>query len=167
LFFFFGGEISRFEIRDTQHQLLHPPLHTTMRTTRTDTAATAVATMKAAVYHEFGGPITVQDVAIPLIPSATGILLQVHAVGVCRSDWHGWKGHDGDVIEHGLPFTPGHEIAGIVVSVGADVKTLVPGDRVAVPFILSCGSCRYYIPTTPDPQVPPAVHCPMRRHEDF
>jgi alcohol dehydrogenase len=42
-----------------------------------------------------------------------------------------------------LPFTPGHEIAGIVVSVGADVKTLVPGDRVAVPFILSCGSCRY------------------------
>jgi alcohol dehydrogenase len=102
-----------------------------------------MATMKAAVYEEFGGPITVRNVLIPLLPSASGILLQVKAAGVCRSDWHAWKGHDGDVIEHGLPFTPGHEIAGIVVAVGADVKTLVPGDRVAVPFILSCGSCRY------------------------
>jgi alcohol dehydrogenase len=102
-----------------------------------------MATMKAAVYEEFGGPISVQDVPIPLLACASSILLQVRAVGVCRSDWHGWKGHDGDIIEHGLPFIPGHEISGVVVSVGANVQTLLPGDRVAVPFILSCGSCRY------------------------
>jgi alcohol dehydrogenase len=108
--------------------------------------------MKAAVYDTFGGPITVRDVPIPVLltsslsnanTAADSILLQVQAAGVCRSDWHGWKGHDGDVIAHGLPFIPGHEISGIVVSVGANVKTLNTGDRVAVPFILSCGACRY------------------------
>jgi alcohol dehydrogenase len=104
-------------------------------------------TMKAAVYETFGGNITVRDVPIPILSADTAdkdsILLRVQAAGVCRSDWHGWKGHDGDIIQHGLPFTPGHEISGIVVSVGAAVTTLSAGDRVAVPFILSCGSCRY------------------------
>lgn len=107
--------------------------------------------MKAAVYDTFGGPITVRDVPMPRLQSTVdsdnedkdSILLQVRAAGVCRSDWHGWKGHDGDVIEHGLPFIPGHEISGVVVAVGANVKTLQAGDRVAVPFILSCGACRY------------------------
>ena len=46
-------------------------------------------------------------------------MLEVRATGVCRSDWHGWKGHDGDVIAHGLPFTPGHEVSGVVVERGA------------------------------------------------
>jgi alcohol dehydrogenase len=115
-------------------------------------AAAAIVTMKAAVYDTFEGPITVRDVPIPVLSDndddndQTGrgsILLRVHAAGVCRSDWHGWKGHDGDVIAHGLPFIPGHELSGTVVAVGKDVITLVPGDRVAVPFILACGSCRY------------------------
>jgi alcohol dehydrogenase len=98
--------------------------------------------MKAAVYREFGGPIRVEEVPIPSVP-ADGILLQVMATGVCRSDWHGWKGHDSDVVEHGLPFVPGHELSGVVVEVGNKTKKFQVGDRVAVPFILSCGSCRY------------------------
>ena len=49
-------------------------------------------------------------------------MLEVRATGVCRSDWHGWKGHDGDVIAHGLPFTPGHEVSGVVVERGAGVS---------------------------------------------
>ena len=49
-------------------------------------------------------------------------MLEVRATGVCRSDWHGWKGHDGDVIAHGLPFTPGHEVSGVVVERGAGVE---------------------------------------------
>lgn len=102
--------------------------------------ATLPATMTAAVYQSFGGPIRVERVPVPRAP-ADGVVLQVKATGVCRSDWHGWKGHDGDVIEHGLPFVPGHEVSGIVVEVGRDVTLLSVGDAVAVPFILSCGTC--------------------------
>ncbi|KAL3929432.1 MAG: hypothetical protein SGBAC_012216, partial [Bacillariaceae sp.] len=69
--------------------------------------------MKAAIYKEFNGTISVQDVPIPSI-SNDGVLIQVLATGVCRSDWHGWKGHDGDVKQAGLPFCPGHEFSGIV-----------------------------------------------------
>jgi|EP01047_Picozoa_sp_COSAG01_P054259 alcohol dehydrogenase len=78
--------------------------------------------MRAAVYHEFGGPIQVEDVPVPLAP-AGGVVLQVRATGVCRSDWHGWKGHDSDIEEHGLPFIPGHELSGVVHSVGAGVHS--------------------------------------------
>lgn len=62
----------------------------------------------------------------------------MEATGVCRSDWHGWRGHDGDIIQHGLPFVPGHEASGIVVAIGPQVENLTVGDRVAVPFILAC-----------------------------
>lgn len=58
-------------------------------------------------------------------------------------DWHGWKGHDDDIKQHGLPFCPGHEFSGIIVEKGALVGPhLNIGDRVAVPFILACGSCK-------------------------
>lgn len=96
--------------------------------------------MKAAVFRQFGGPILVEDIPIPPVP-ADGVLLQVMATGVCRSDWHGWKGHDDDIHRHGLPFVPGHEVAGIICQVGPHVTQLQIGDRVAVPFILSCGAC--------------------------
>ena len=69
-------------------------------------------------------------------------MLEVKATGVCRSDWHGWKGHDSDIVHHGLPFVPGHELSGIVSEVGTGVTAFAVGDRVAVPFILSCGCCR-------------------------
>ena len=74
----------------------------------------ATKSMRAGVYHAFNGPITVEDVPRPMAPPG-GVVLEVRATGVCRSDWHGWKGHDGDVIAHGLPFTPGYEVSGVVV----------------------------------------------------
>lgn len=98
--------------------------------------------MRAAVYREFGGPIRVENVPFPTCPD-DGVVVQVGACGVCRSDWHGWKGHDSDIINHGLPFVPGHEFSGIVAQVGSSVKNFRLGDRVVAPFILSCGSCRY------------------------
>ena len=98
-------------------------------------------TMRAAVYHTFSGPITIKsDQPRPKAPPS-GVVIQVMATGVCRSDWHGWKGHDGDIIQHGLPFTPGHEVSGVIVKVGNDVTKFKLGDQVAVPFILSCGQC--------------------------
>ena len=109
--------------------------------------------MKAAVYREFGGPIRIETVPIPSCPH-DGVVVQVGACGVCRSDWHGWKGHDDDIRQHGLPFIPGHEFSGVVIQVGAGVQQqqqqqeeetgiLCPGDRVVAPFILSCGACTY------------------------
>ena len=97
--------------------------------------------MRAAVYHSFGGPISVESVPRPKVPDG-GVVLEVKATGVCRSDWHGWKGHDSDIADHGLPFIPGHELSGVVSEVGAGVANFEVGDRVAVPFILSCGQCR-------------------------
>lgn len=96
--------------------------------------------MLAAMYYEFGGPITVQRLSIPNC-ELKGVLLRVKATGICRSDWHGWKGHDDDIQQ--LPFVPGHEVSGEIVQVGAAVKRFRVGDRVAVPFILSCGCCEY------------------------
>ena len=100
--------------------------------------------MNAAIYRSFGGPIKIEKVPIPSIPDEDSILVQVQATGVCRSDWHGWKGHDGDIREHGLPFVPGHEFSGIVARVGRNLQEFFrTGDRVVSPFILSCGDCQY------------------------
>lgn len=97
--------------------------------------------MRAALYHAFSGPIAIESVPRPVAPEG-GVVLAVKATGVCRSDWHGWKGHDSDIVDHGLPFVPGHELSGVVSEVGAGVTKFSVGDRVAVPFILSCGGCR-------------------------
>jgi D-arabinose 1-dehydrogenase-like Zn-dependent alcohol dehydrogenase len=68
----------------------------------------------------------------------TGVVIRVAATGLCRSDWHAWMGHDRDVV---LPHVPGHELAGIVVEVGARVEHWRPGERVTVPFVCACGRC--------------------------
>ena len=95
--------------------------------------------MKAAVFEEFGEPVVVGDVPDPE-PAPSGVVLQVQASGVCRSDWHAWQGHDPDVK---LPHVPGHELAGVVCAVGHEVRNWQVGDRVTVPFACGCGSCRY------------------------
>ncbi|SDC57210.1 alcohol dehydrogenase [Paraburkholderia lycopersici] len=71
-------------------------------------------------------------------PGPHGVVIQVMATGVCRSDWHGWMGHDPDIV---LPHVPGHELAGIVAAVGSNVKRWRVGDRVTVPFVAGCGHC--------------------------
>lgn len=93
--------------------------------------------MRAAYYENFQGPIEIRDVNDPALP-ADGVIIQVKASGLCRSDWHGWMGHDGDIQ---LPHVPGHELAGIVVEVGKQVKNWRIGDRVTLPFSVGCGSC--------------------------
>ena len=93
--------------------------------------------MKAALFEEFGQPITIQNVPDPT-PHQHGVVIRVMANGICRSDWHGWMGHDGDVQ---LPHIPGHELAGIVEAVGKNVAKWQPGDRVTLPFACGCGSC--------------------------
>lgn len=93
--------------------------------------------MKAVVYEHFSAPPKVMTVADPT-PAADGVVVQVMATGVCRSDWHGWMGHDPDIQ---LPHVPGHEFAGVVAAVGRDVRRFKVGDRVTVPFVSGCGHC--------------------------
>jgi alcohol dehydrogenase len=93
--------------------------------------------MKAVVYEQFGQPPRVQNVPDPT-PRAEGVVIKVEATGLCRSDWHGWMGHDPDIV---LPHVPGHELAGTVLSTGKQVTRWKTGDRVTVPFVGGCGRC--------------------------
>ena len=93
--------------------------------------------MKAAVFETFQGEIHVSHVPDP-IPKPDGVVVKVTATGLCRSDWHGWMGHDSDIE---LPHVPGHELAGIIEAVGKNVKRFQVGDRVTVPFVSGCGTC--------------------------
>lgn len=93
--------------------------------------------MKAARFDEFGRRPEIVDVPDPL-PPPDGVVVAVAATGVCRSDWHGWIGHDPDI---SLPHVPGHEFAGRVVALGADVRGARIDDRVTAPFVTACGRC--------------------------
>jgi alcohol dehydrogenase len=93
--------------------------------------------MRAAVYREFAKPLIIQNVPDPS-PSDGGVVIRVKATGICRSDWHGWMGHDPDIR---LPHVPGHELAGIIEETGKDVTQWKIGDRVTLPFVCGCGYC--------------------------
>ncbi len=93
--------------------------------------------MKAAIYHAFGEPLCIEDVPDPE-PPVGGVVISVRATGLCRSDWHGWMGHDPDIR---LPHVPGHELAGVIEETGPGVTRWKPGDRVTLPFVCGCGAC--------------------------
>jgi alcohol dehydrogenase len=93
--------------------------------------------MRAAVMHSFEEPLVLSDVDDPSCPD-DGVVLRVLASGVCRSDWHGWMGHDPSIV---LPHVPGHELCGTVAAVGPEVAGWSVGERVTVPFCCGCGVC--------------------------
>jgi alcohol dehydrogenase len=90
------------------------------------------------MFESFGGDVTVEMVADPS-PPQDGVVIEVKANGVCRSDWHGWVGHDPSIP---LPHVPGHEMSGVIAAVGSDVERFAVGERVTAPFALGCGHCR-------------------------
>ncbi|MCO1596968.1 zinc-dependent alcohol dehydrogenase family protein [Micromonospora sp. RHAY321] len=93
--------------------------------------------MRAVIFDQFGVRPEVRDVPDP-VPPPGGAVIRVEATGLCRSDWHGWQGHDPDVRP---PHVPGHEFAGVVAEVGAGVRGWRRGDRVTAPFVCACGQC--------------------------
>src|SRR3954454_24671156 len=93
--------------------------------------------MRALRYDEFRGPLTVVDVPEP-VASPGGVVVRVEATGVCRSDWHGWQGHDPDITP---PHVPGHEFAGVVAAGGGEGTRVGAGERVPAPFVSGCGDC--------------------------
>ena len=94
--------------------------------------------MRAVVYDAIGTTPVVREVPDPIAPEG-GVVVAVHATGLCRSDWHAWVGHD----DISLPHVPGHELAGVVSSVGEGVEGWSVGDRVTVPFVEGCGTCEW------------------------
>lgn len=92
--------------------------------------------MRAAVVREFNADLSIEDVADPTCP-ADGVVLEVAACGVCRSDHHGWIGQHARVKNGSIL---GHEYCGTVVEAGPKATHKV-GDRLIAPFILACGSC--------------------------
>jgi alcohol dehydrogenase len=94
--------------------------------------------VKAVVYSGYGLAPALTQVPDPVCP-ADGVIVAVGATGVCRSDWHAWKGHD----PVALPHIPGHELAGVVAETGPRVTRWRAGDRVTVPFVCGCGACDY------------------------
>ncbi|MBW8172598.1 zinc-dependent alcohol dehydrogenase family protein [Ornithinimicrobium sp. Arc0846-15] len=111
--------------------------------------------MRAIHYSEYGQAPVLLDLPRPSCPN-DGVVVQVAATGVCRSDLHAWKGHD----PVPLPMVPGHELAGIIDEVGPDVTRGRVGDRVTVPFVSGCGHCE--VCGRGDAQV-----CPDQRQPGF
>jgi alcohol dehydrogenase len=111
--------------------------------------------MRAVVYSGYGVMPELTRVADPVCPD-DGAVLAVGVTGLCRSDWHAWKGHE----PVPLPHIPGHELAGTVAEVGARVTGWRAGDRVTVPFVCGCGTCEYCL--AGDAQV-----CPRQTQPGF
>ncbi len=96
--------------------------------------------MRAVRFDAFGDTPYLARVPMPEPPD-NGVVIRVEATGLCRSDWHGWQGHDPDIAV--LPHTPGHEFAGVVHAAGEGVQRVRVGDRVVVPFVCGCGTCSW------------------------
>jgi len=114
--------------------------------------------MRAARYDTVGAPITVRSVPRPVAPPGAAVI-DVRATGVCRSDWHAWRGHD----PVPLPITPGHEFAGTVAALGEGVIGWSVGDAVVVPFVNGCGECEQCL--AGDAQVCPRQTQPGFTHD--
>lgn len=113
--------------------------------------------MRAVVFDQIRGRTAIREAPEPVAPE-DGVVVEVRATGMCRSDWHAWAGHE----EITLPHVPGHELAGTVVETGSAVTGWAPGDRVTVPFVCGCGRCRWC--RAGDAQVCPDQHQPGFTH---
>ncbi|WP_120338492.1 alcohol dehydrogenase catalytic domain-containing protein [Cryobacterium soli] len=93
--------------------------------------------MRAVWFDRFGALPELREVPDPE-PSSAGVVVRVEATGLCRSDWHGWLGHDDGIA---LPHVPGHELVGVIAAAGPLVTRFAVGQRVTVPFVCACGDC--------------------------
>jgi alcohol dehydrogenase/S-(hydroxymethyl)glutathione dehydrogenase/alcohol dehydrogenase len=94
---------------------------------------------KAALFREIGAPLSIERIEIDP-PRPSEVLVRIAAVGLCRTDYHVMRG------ERRVAMTPmvlGHEAAGIVQEVGAEVAGISRGDHVVLTFIPGCGRCRW------------------------
>lgn len=103
--------------------------------------------MKALVFHA-PGKVSVDTVDDPKLEASTDVILKVTSTAICGSDLHILNGF----FPQAKPLVMGHEFMGVVQEVGSSVNKLKVGDRVVVPFPISCGSCWFCSQELP-------VHC--------
>ncbi len=96
--------------------------------------------MKAVTFQGVGD-VKVEDVADPTIVDPTDVVVRITTSAVCGSDLHQYHGRGGGLVERGAVM--GHEFMGIVEELGSAVKAVRAGDRVVVPFSISCGGCEW------------------------
>lgn len=97
--------------------------------------------MKAAVVHEFGQPLKIEQVPIPS-PGPGEVLVKIIATGVCHTDLHAAKGDW--PVKPTVPFIPGHEGTGVVTELGEGVTELKVGDNVGIAWLHdACRNCEY------------------------
>lgn len=94
--------------------------------------------MKAAL-KTAEGTFALTEVERPIIPAPNFVLARVRVAGICGTDLRHWKKHDPALECHIM----GHELAGEVVEVGADVSNVKPGDRVVIETVMGDGVCEY------------------------
>ncbi|MBI5368102.1 MAG: zinc-binding dehydrogenase [Planctomycetes bacterium] len=97
-----------------------------------------MATMKAAIFHGSGKPLTIEQVPVPEIGPGE-ILVKVAACGLCHTDLH-YLDHDVPTFRK-PPLILGHEASGTIARVAPGVKGWAEGDRVLLPAVLTCGAC--------------------------
>ncbi|MGH8531928.1 MAG: zinc-dependent alcohol dehydrogenase family protein [Gammaproteobacteria bacterium] len=96
--------------------------------------------MRAMVLEAARQPLRAVQMPVPE-PGSEQVLIRVRACGVCRTDLHVL---DGDLRGPKLPVILGHEIVGVIVGMGAEVRRFAVGERVGVPWLAwTDGSCRY------------------------
>jgi len=95
--------------------------------------------MKALVYHGIRN-LRVDDVPDPEILAPTDAIVRVTSTAICGSDLHLVNGYV-PTVKHGDIL--GHEFMGIVEEIGSAVQKFAVGDRVIVPFTISCGACNF------------------------
>ena len=101
--------------------------------------------MRVVVAYEAGKPLVLEDLPVPAV-GPRDVLVRVSAGGICHTDLNVIDG----LSALPLPIGPGHEGCGVVEEVGAEVRTLRPGQRVIAPYTFSdgtCGHCREGFPT--------------------
>lgn len=96
--------------------------------------------MKALLLTKYRS-LEIAELPVP-VPGSDEVLIRVAACGICGSDVHGYDGSSGRRIP---PLVMGHEAAGVVESLGADVKNFSEGDRVTFDSTIYCGSCVYCV----------------------
>ena len=96
--------------------------------------------MKAAVLHQAGTPLVIEDLAVAN-PGPHEVLIRTHACGLCHSDLHFIDG----AYPHAMPCVGGHEAAGVVEAVGSEVRTVKKGDHVVTCLSAFCGHCEFCV----------------------
>jgi S-(hydroxymethyl)glutathione dehydrogenase/alcohol dehydrogenase len=120
--------------------------------------------MKAAVLREINKPLEIENIELG-DPGPREVLIRTVAAGVCHSDLHFQNGS----YPYPLPAVLGHESAGVVEAVGADVSYVKPGDHVITCLSAFCGHCEYcltgHMSLCQEPELQRAADQPSRLHK--